>query len=107
MDAALLDWQTLPCGEMVLRGGLMTTMNVSIPDSMKQWVEQQTQSGQYANASDYMRHLIRRDQERMAKIAHVQALVTEGIRSGPGRRSMAALKKAALAQVKPAKKTSR
>ena len=73
----------------------MTTMNVSIPDSMKLWVEQQTHSGRYANASDYVRHLIRCDQERTAKIAHIQALVTEGIESGVGRRSMAELKAAA------------
>lgn len=84
----------------------MTTMNVSIPDSMKQWVEKQASSGHYANASDYVRHLIRRDQERMAKISHIQALVTEGIESGVGRRSMdelkaAARKKAATAAKRP------
>jgi antitoxin ParD1/3/4 len=73
----------------------MTTMNVSIPDSMKLWVEQQASSGRYANASDYVRHLIRCDQERAAKIAHIQALITEGIDSGVGRRSMDALKAAA------------
>lgn len=73
----------------------MTTMNVSLPDSMKHWVEKQADSGRYANASDYVRHLIRRDQERMAKIAHIQALVTEGIQSGAGKRSMDELKAAA------------
>jgi len=71
-------------------------MNVSIPESMKAWVEQQAGSGRCADASDYVRHLIQCDQERLAKIAHVQALVTEGIESGVGRRSMAALKKAAI-----------
>ncbi|MEZ0472984.1 type II toxin-antitoxin system ParD family antitoxin [Luteimonas salinilitoris] len=76
----------------------MTTMNVSIPDAMKLWVEQQARSGHYANASDYVRHLIRRDQERMAKVAHMQALVAEGIASGAGRRSMTELKKVARKQ---------
>jgi antitoxin ParD1/3/4 len=42
----------------------MTTMNISLPDSMKEWVEERVSSGRYANASDYMRDLIRRDQER-------------------------------------------
>ncbi|MCD9032467.1 type II toxin-antitoxin system ParD family antitoxin [Luteimonas sp. Y-2-2-4F] len=66
----------------------MSTMNVSLPDAMKRWVEKQADSGRYANASDYVRSLIRRDQERVAKIAHIQALVTEGIESGVGKRSM-------------------
>lgn len=73
----------------------MTTMTVSIPDSMKVWIEQQTSSGRYASASDYVCHLIQSDQERTAKIAHIQALVTEGIKSGIGRRSMDELKAAA------------
>lgn len=82
----------------------MTTMNVSIPDAMKLWVEKQAHSGHYANASDYVRHLIRRDQERMAKIAHVQALVTEGLESGAGRRSMDELKAAARKQASASKR---
>lgn len=76
----------------------MATMNVSIPDNMKRWVEKQARSGSYANTSDYVRDLIRRDQERMEKIAHIQALVTEGIESGTGTRSMDELKKAARKQ---------
>lgn len=73
----------------------MATMNVSLPDALKSWVEQQAQTGRYSNASDYVRDLIRRDQERAAKIAHMQALVTEGIESGPGDRSMDELRKLA------------
>ena len=42
----------------------MATMNVSLPDAMKDWVEGQTQTGRYSNASDYVRDLIRRDMER-------------------------------------------
>lgn len=40
----------------------MATMNVSLPDAMKDWVESQTRTGRYGNASDYVRDLIRRDQ---------------------------------------------
>ena len=40
----------------------MATMNVSLPDAMKAWVERQTEIGRYGNASDYVRDLIRRDQ---------------------------------------------
>ena len=72
----------------------MATMNVSLPDEMKQWVERQAQSGRYSNTSDYVRDLIRRDHERAAKIAHIQSLVTEGLDSGTGSRSMSELKAA-------------
>ncbi|MEM0987351.1 MAG: type II toxin-antitoxin system ParD family antitoxin [Pseudomonadota bacterium] len=65
----------------------MATMNVSLPDPMKQWVEQQTQGGRYSNASDYIRDLIRRDQDRDAKIAAMQRLVDEGLASGISDRS--------------------
>lgn len=66
----------------------MTTMNVSLPQPMKQWVEEQAQSGRYSNASDYVRDLIRRDQDRAAKIANMQGLVEEGLNSGVGTRTM-------------------
>lgn len=61
----------------------MATMNVSLPDQMKAWVEAQTRDGRYSNASDYVRDLIRRDQERRAAIAELQQLVDEGVASGP------------------------
>lgn len=60
----------------------MATMNVSLPDQMKEWVEAQTADGRYANASDYVRDLIRRDRERREAIAEMQALITEGIERG-------------------------
>lgn len=59
-----------------------TSMNVSLPAPMKGWVEEQTRSGRYSNASDYVRDLIRRDQERVAKIAAMQELVTEAESGG-------------------------
>jgi antitoxin ParD1/3/4 len=60
----------------------MATMNVSLPDPMKEWVESQTRSGRYSNASDYVRDLIRRDQERQTAIGELQRLVDEGLASG-------------------------
>ncbi|TQD33331.1 type II toxin-antitoxin system ParD family antitoxin (plasmid) [Rhodobacter capsulatus] len=64
----------------------MATMNVSLPDPMKAWVEAQTQHGRYSNASDYVRDLIRRDQDRQQAIAELQQIVDEGLASGPGAR---------------------
>ena len=46
----------------------MATMNVSLPDQMKAWVEESIQSGRYANASDYVRDLIRQDHTRIEAI---------------------------------------
>lgn len=60
----------------------MATMNVSLPDAMKAWVEEQVQTGRYGNSSDYVRDLVRRDQERAAKLAEFERLVQEGIDSG-------------------------
>ena len=60
----------------------MATMNISLPDDMKRWVEAQSQSGRYGNASDYVRDLIRKDQDKKNALAELQALITEGIESG-------------------------
>lgn len=60
----------------------MATMNVSLPGPMKEWVEQQAATGSYANASDYVRDLIRNDQRRREAIAEMQALIDEGLASG-------------------------
>jgi antitoxin ParD1/3/4 len=59
----------------------MATMNVSLPAPLKDWVEAQARTGRYSNASDYVRDLIRRDQERAEKIARMQRLLTEGLES--------------------------
>jgi len=58
----------------------MATMNISLPDQMKNWVEECVQSGRYANASDYVRDLIRRDHIKLEQFR--QALI-EGENSGP------------------------
>jgi len=67
---------------------MMATMNVSLPETMKSWVESNARSGRYSNSSDYVRDLIRRDQDRAALIANMQEKVTEGINSGAGNYSM-------------------
>ena len=69
----------------------MATMNVSLPDQMKHCVEGQANTGRYSNASDYVRDLIRRDQEQAVKIAEMQRLVSEGLESGVSDQSMTAI----------------
>jgi antitoxin ParD1/3/4 len=57
----------------------MATMNVSLPDPMREWVEAQIKGGEYANASDYIRDLIRHDQRRTQAL---EAAIDEGLESG-------------------------
>ncbi len=63
----------------------MATMNVSLPDPMKSWAEHRTKGGRYSNVSDYVRDLIRKDQERHIAIAELQGLIDEGLQSGSSR----------------------
>ncbi len=60
----------------------MATMNISLPDPMRDWVQTQIQSGKYSSSSDYLRDLIRQDQERRDKLQHLQQAITEGLESG-------------------------
>lgn len=64
----------------------MTTLNVSMPESMRKYVEAQAAEGEFT-ASEYIRHLIRIDQERKtlekrAKIAQYLALCEQQIAMG-------------------------
>jgi antitoxin ParD1/3/4 len=69
----------------------MATMNVSLPDPMKEWVEAQAGEGRYSNASDYVRDLIRKDQEQQGKVAYMQILVTQALESGRSKKSMSGI----------------
>lgn len=60
----------------------MATMNISLPESMRSWVESQSSSGLYANNSDYIRDLIRKDQQRAEKLTVLQQAITAGLESG-------------------------
>jgi len=80
----------------------MATMNISLPEQMKAWAEAQADTGKYSNTSDYVRDLIRRDQERAEKIAAMQAVVTRSIASGIGKRSMDDIWQEAQARIKAA-----
>ena len=66
----------------------MATMNVSIPDPMKEWVESQIESGHYSNASDYVRDLIRRDQEYKDKRETLINALIAGEKSGVSKRTI-------------------
>ncbi len=65
----------------------MATMTISVPDPMKDWVQSQVETGTYANTSDYIRDLIRKDQENRSKITALQKAITEGLESGISNKS--------------------
>jgi len=60
----------------------MASMNILLPDLRKDWVETQTHSGRYDNASEYVRDLIRHDPDRASKIATMQKVVEDVFESG-------------------------
>jgi antitoxin ParD1/3/4 len=64
----------------VVTVSIMTTMNVSLPDELKTFVDERVTHDGYGSTSEYVRDLIRRDRER----DHLRALVREGANSGPG-----------------------
>jgi antitoxin ParD1/3/4 len=59
----------------------MATMNISLPAAMKDWVEQQVATGRYANSSDVIRDLVRKEQERAERKTEFDRLVEEGLDS--------------------------
>jgi antitoxin ParD1/3/4 len=60
----------------------MTTMNISLPESMRTYIEEQMEQGGYGTASEYVRSLIREDQKRRAQ-ERLEALLLEGLDSRP------------------------
>ena len=59
----------------------MQTMNISLPDQLKDFVENQVGSGKYSSVSEYVRDLIRDDEKRKAQEG-LEALLMEGLQSG-------------------------
>jgi antitoxin ParD1/3/4 len=57
----------------------MGTMNISLPDALKSFVEEQTEARGYGTASEYVRELIRRDHDRQ----NLRGLLLEGAASRP------------------------
>jgi antitoxin ParD1/3/4 len=58
----------------------MSTMNISLPDALKSFVDEQVSQRGYATSSEYVRELIRRDQDRL----QLRGLLLQGASSAPG-----------------------
>ncbi len=59
-------------------------MSFALPEALRSYIDQRVRSGQYGNTSEYLRELIRRDQEDQAK-KRLRELIEEGLQSGRGR----------------------
>ena len=60
---------------------MTTSMNISLPESLKEYVRQRVLAGDFANPSDYIRALIRADKEHQAQ-AKLEQRLLEGLESG-------------------------
>lgn len=58
----------------------MQSMNISLPDPLKQYVDGQIAQGRYSSASEYVRELIRADEKRKAE-EQLEAMLLEGLNS--------------------------
>lgn len=64
----------------------MSTMNISLPEALKAYVDEQVSQRGYSTSSEYVRELIRRDQDR----TRLRGLLLEGAASSPAAESDAA-----------------
>lgn len=58
-------------------------MSFALPESMRQYIDARVSAGNYGNTSEYIRDLVRRDQEEQAK-KRLRDLIEQGLASGPG-----------------------
>ena len=57
----------------------MSTMNISLPETLKSFVDEQVNLGSYGTSSEYVRELIRKDQDRL----QLRGLLLAGAASAP------------------------
>ena len=59
-------------------------MNISIPETLKSFVDSRVTSGGFGSHSEYIRALVRKDEQEAAKDA-LRTLIADGLRSPEGR----------------------
>jgi len=60
----------------------LTSMSISLPESMKTFIEEEVSSGGYGTASEYFRELVREAKERKIE-ERLESLLLEALDSGP------------------------
>jgi antitoxin ParD1/3/4 len=85
----------------------MQSMNISLPEPLKEFVDRQISAGRYSSASEYVRELIRDDEKRKAE-ERLEALLLEGLQGEETELTSSDFKDIrteALAQLKARRKT--
>lgn len=59
------------------------TLSFALPEALRTYIDARVATGNYGNTSEYIRELIRKDQEEEAK-KRLRNLIEEGLLSGPG-----------------------
>lgn len=80
----------------------MDSMNISLPEPLKRFVDEQIAAGRYSSASEYVRTLIREDEKRKAQ-ERLDALLLEGLEGAESaltKDDWASIRKEALARVR-------
>jgi antitoxin ParD1/3/4 len=57
------------------------SINISLPDTMRTYIEEQVAQGGYSSVSEYFRELVRQDQKQRAK-ERLETMLLEGLNSG-------------------------
>jgi antitoxin ParD1/3/4 len=61
----------------------MSQLNVTLPPALRSWIDHRIAEGRYSSASDYVRDLVRRDQDEAEQETEwLRALIAEGLASG-------------------------
>lgn len=84
----------------------MQSMNISLPDPLKDFVDGQIATGRYSSASEYVRELIREDERRKAQ-ERLEVLLLEGLQGQEtelSRQELSDIRREALAQIQARKK---
>jgi antitoxin ParD1/3/4 len=61
-----------------------TTMSFALPEALRAYIDERVRSGEFGNTSEYLRELIRRDQQFLAA-RRLRELIADGLESGDGR----------------------
>ena len=59
----------------------MPQLNVSLPDGLKAWTDARVAEGRFSSPSDYVRDLVRRDQDAAAELQWLQGEIDKGLAS--------------------------
>lgn len=65
----------------IVRNEPMMSLNISLPETMRAFIDEQVKTGGYGTASEYLRGLIREDQKRKSQ-EKLETLLVEGLASG-------------------------